>query len=289
MKNKSLILIIGESTGLECFKNLIKLNYFKIFLVVSVDFNYHNIIKKICKKNYINFQTSSHFKKNFHKINFTKNQKYILLSIFSNLILKKIFLRKFDGRAYNLHPGLLPYYPGKNCVSGALYNDEKETGVSLHLIKEEIDTGAIIKKIKIKILKSDNLITIMFKLKLIGIKIIIKFIKNAYLNKKLSLKKNTVHLKKNFPKKIPNNGLISSKIKYNDFNNLVRASYFGPFRNTWGELYFNHKHKKKYIVRVISNFNISKKKFYDFGFIEKLSNNRYYLRVEKKIIEVLTK
>ena len=87
MKNKSLILIIGESTGLECFKNLLKLNYFKIFLVVSVDFNYHYIIKKICKKNYIKFQTSSQFKKNFHKINFTKNQKYILLSIFSNLIL----------------------------------------------------------------------------------------------------------------------------------------------------------------------------------------------------------
>jgi len=289
MKNKSLILIIGESTGLECFKNLLKLNYFKIFLVVSVDFNYHYIIKKICKKNYIKFQTSSQFKKNFHKINFTKNQKYILLSIFSNLILKKNLLKKFDGKAYNLHPGLLPYYPGKNCVSGALYNDEKETGVSLHLIEEEIDTGAIIEKIKIKILKNDNLITIMFKLRLIGIKIIIKHIKNIYLNKKLSLKKNIVHLKKNFPKKIPNNGLINSKIKYKDFNNLVRASYFGPFRNTWGELHFKYKNKKKYVVRVIGHFQISNKKFNDFRFIEKLSNNRYYLRVEKKIIEVLTK
>ena len=129
----------------------------------------------------------------------------------------------------------------------------------------------------------------MFKLRLIGIKIIIKYIKNIYLNKKLSLKKNIIDLKKNFPKEIPNNGLINSKIKYKDFNNLVRASYFGPFRNTWGELHFKYKNKKKYVVRVISHFQISNKKFNDFRFIEKLSNNRYYLRVEKKIIEVLTK
>ena len=69
----------------------------------------------------------------------------------------------------------------------------------------------------------------------------------------------------------------------------MRASYFGPFRNTWGELHFKYKNKKKYVVRVISHFQISNKKFNDFRFIEKLSNNRYYLRVEKKIIEVLTK
>ena len=72
MKNKSLILVIGESTGLECLRNLLKLRLLDIFLVVSVDPKYHKIIKKICKNNKIIFLTSNKFKNNYEKINWKK-------------------------------------------------------------------------------------------------------------------------------------------------------------------------------------------------------------------------
>ena len=176
MKNKSLILVIGESTGLECLRNLLKLRLLDIFLVVSVDPKYHKIIKKICKNNKIIFLTSNKFKNNYEKIKFQKKKNYFLFSIFSNLIIKKDFLKKFNKKAFNLHPGLLPYYPGKNCVSGVLYNDDKETGVTLHLMSGKVDRGLIIDKNKIKILKKDNLLTLMQKLKLSGINLFNKFI-----------------------------------------------------------------------------------------------------------------
>lgn len=289
MKNKSLMLIIGESTGLECLKNLIRFKFFNIFLVVSVDPNYHYIVRRICTDNKIKFYTSSQFKKNFTRIKFYKNNNYYLLSVFSNLIIKNSFLKKFKGRAYNLHPGLLPFYPGKNCVSGVLYNNEKITGVSLHLIKEKIDTGEIIDKEKIKILKKDNLLSLMYKLRISGIKIINIFVKKIYWDKKLQIKKNKISLRKKFPKKIPFGGLINSKIKYAEFINLIRASYFGPFKNSWGQLFFFYKNEKKYIYNYLNNLKVSKEKFNNSSFIEKIDNDKFNLKIEKKIVQVLTK
>ena len=289
MKNKSLILIIGESTGLECLKNLINFRIFNMFLVVSVDPNYHYIVRKICNDNQINFKTSSQFKKNFDRIKFLKDDNYFLLSIFSNLIIKNCFLKKFNGRAYNLHPGLLPFYPGKNCVSGVLYNNEKVTGVSLHLIKEKIDRGEIIEIKKIKILKKDNLLSLMYKLRLSGIKIINSFLKKIYLEKKLHLKKNKISLRKKFPQKIPYDGLINSKIEHIELNNLIRASYFGPFKNTWGKLFFFYEKKKIYIVSILNHLKVPKKKFSKLSFIEKVNDNKFNLKIEKKIVQVLTK
>ena len=288
MKNKSLILVIGESTGLECLRNLLKLRLLDIFLVVSVDPKYHKIIKKICKNNKIIFLTSNKFKNNYEKIKFQKKKNYFLFSIFSNLIIKKDFLKKFNKKAFNLHPGLLPYYPGKNCVSGVLYNDDKETGVTLHLMSGKVDRGLIIDKNKIKILKKDNLLTLMQKLKLSGINLFNKFINDLYSNKKILYKKNNFTLKKKFPKKIPNNGLISYKIKYFEFNNLIRASSFGPYKNTWGNLFFLYRNEKKYIKSVNKHFYLTERRNEKIKFVEKIKSNIFNLKIEKKIIQVFT-
>ena len=50
MKNKTLVLIVGESTGFECLKKIINLNIMEIDLVVSTDKNYHLPIKKFVIK-----------------------------------------------------------------------------------------------------------------------------------------------------------------------------------------------------------------------------------------------
>ena len=53
MKNKSLILVIGESTGFECLKNLLKFRLLDIFLVVSVDPNIIKLYEKYAKIEFI--------------------------------------------------------------------------------------------------------------------------------------------------------------------------------------------------------------------------------------------
>ena len=117
---RSIAVIIGESTGLLCLKKLIiaRNNFFDISYVVNSDIKYNKEIKQICKKNKINFFSKKNFLKRKKIIKINKKCNF-LISIYSSLLLSKNFLKSFNYQCYNFHPGILPFYPGKNCVSGA--------------------------------------------------------------------------------------------------------------------------------------------------------------------------
>ena len=83
--------------------------------------------------------------------------------------------------------------------------------------------------------------------------------------------------------------MINSKIEHVELNNLIRASYFGPFKNTWGKLFFFYEKKKTYIVSILNHLKVPKKKFSKLSFIEKVNDNRFNLKIEKKIVQVMTK
>ena len=67
-KNKIIALIIGESTGLDCLKLLIKEKNISISYVVCSDKKYENLVKILCKKNKISFFTKKLIIKNFYKL-----------------------------------------------------------------------------------------------------------------------------------------------------------------------------------------------------------------------------
>src|SRR5579875_2805257 len=54
------------------------------------------------------------------------------------------FLGRFPGRVINVHPALLPAFPGLNAVEQALAYGVKVTGVTVHFVDEGVDTGPII-------------------------------------------------------------------------------------------------------------------------------------------------
>lgn len=53
--------------------------------------------------------------------------------------------------ALNIHPSMLPKYPGANPWKGIYENKEKESGVTIHVIDEGVDTGTIIAQRKMDI------------------------------------------------------------------------------------------------------------------------------------------
>lgn len=61
-------------------------------------------------------------------------------------ILREPLLSAFPGRILNIHPSLLPKYPGLHPVAKALAAGEKETGCTVHLVDAGIDTGKILKQ-----------------------------------------------------------------------------------------------------------------------------------------------
>jgi phosphoribosylglycinamide formyltransferase 1 len=54
------------------------------------------------------------------------------------------FLRAFDGRVINVHPALLPAFPGLGAVEQALSYGVKVFGVTVHFVDEGVDTGPVI-------------------------------------------------------------------------------------------------------------------------------------------------
>jgi len=59
-------------------------------------------------------------------------------------ILKGDFLRAFEGRVINIHPSLLPSFPGLEAWKQALDYGVKHTGATVHFVDQGIDSGAII-------------------------------------------------------------------------------------------------------------------------------------------------
>ena len=64
----------------------------------------------------------------------------------------------------NCHPSLLPEYRGGNPYSHVLINDEKETGITLHFMDEEFDTGNIIMQKKVSISETETMGTLFSKM-----------------------------------------------------------------------------------------------------------------------------
>lgn len=59
-------------------------------------------------------------------------------------ILSPAFVRAYKNRIINLHPALLPSFPGINAARQALEYGVKYTGVTIHFVDEGVDTGPII-------------------------------------------------------------------------------------------------------------------------------------------------
>ncbi|MBX2884662.1 MAG: phosphoribosylglycinamide formyltransferase [Granulosicoccus sp.] len=59
-------------------------------------------------------------------------------------ILGTDFVRKWQGRIINIHPSLLPRYPGLNTHSRAIANGDKEAGATVHIVTETLDDGPIV-------------------------------------------------------------------------------------------------------------------------------------------------
>ena len=65
-------------------------------------------------------------------------------------------VRAFEGRILNVHPSLLPAFPGAASVADALAWGAKVTGVTVHLVDEELDHGPIVSQEPVAILEDDD-------------------------------------------------------------------------------------------------------------------------------------
>lgn len=71
-------------------------------------------------------------------------------------ILTPDFVQRFQGRMLNIHPSLLPKYPGLHTHQRALESGDAEAGATVHLVTPELDAGPILGQARVPVLPGDD-------------------------------------------------------------------------------------------------------------------------------------
>jgi phosphoribosylglycinamide formyltransferase-1 len=100
----------------------------------------------------------------------------IILAGFMKL-LPKSFVAKFSPRIINIHPALLPNFPGAHAVKDALASGAKETGATVHIVDEGVDTGEILAQEVVTVFPADDENTLHERIKLVEHKLLIDTVK----------------------------------------------------------------------------------------------------------------
>jgi phosphoribosylglycinamide formyltransferase-1 len=70
------------------------------------------------------------------------------------------FIREFPGRVLNIHPSLLPSFPGLDAQHQALQHGVKVTGCTVHFVDEYLDAGPIVAQAAVPVLDDDTVETL---------------------------------------------------------------------------------------------------------------------------------
>ena len=68
------------------------------------------------------------------------------------------FLDRFPDRIVNVHPSLLPEFPGARAIDDALAAGVETTGVTVHYVDEGLDTGSVIRQVPVAVEPRDTLV-----------------------------------------------------------------------------------------------------------------------------------
>tara|TARA_B100001750_G_C15436031_1_gene560965 strand:- start:769 stop:1137 length:369 start_codon:yes stop_codon:yes gene_type:complete len=71
-------------------------------------------------------------------------------------ILTPWFVSRWKGRLVNIHPSLLPDFPGAHAHRDALAAGASVTGCTVHLVDERVDSGPILAQSQVEVLPGDD-------------------------------------------------------------------------------------------------------------------------------------
>tara|TARA_B110000438_G_scaffold214730_1_gene207025 strand:- start:94 stop:720 length:627 start_codon:yes stop_codon:yes gene_type:complete len=101
------------------------------------------------------FSSRDDYEKQMIELLQTKSIDLVCLAGFMRILGKK-FIDAFSGKIINIHPSLLPAFPGLNVQEKALKHGVRFSGCTVHFVNEEVDGGAIISQAVVPILDADD-------------------------------------------------------------------------------------------------------------------------------------
>jgi phosphoribosylglycinamide formyltransferase-1 len=134
--------------------------------------------------NHKNFSSRESFDQALSELLIKHEVDLIVLAGFMR-ILSNSFIEKFNKKIINIHPSLLPKYPGLKTHEKVMNNKDKYHGVTIHLVDEGLDSGPIIAQAKFATTKYKDINSLITKVQSIEHKLyplIIKMIVRGEIN-----------------------------------------------------------------------------------------------------------
>ena len=115
----------------------------------------------------------------------------VILAGFMRILTAK-FVTHYRGRLLNIHPSLLPKYPGLHTHQRAIAAGDQCHGASVHFVTEELDGGPLIAQSKTQIEENETELSLQKKVQNLE-HILYPATANLFLNNKIRLMKDTVY------------------------------------------------------------------------------------------------
>ena len=158
---RAVILISGNGSNLQSLIDNTKKIDLEICSVISnkrAAFGLKRAEQANIKTHFIDanqFKIREDFDKKLISIIDELNVGLIVLAGFMR-ILSPVFINHFSGKILNIHPSLLPKFPGLNTHKRAIDSKEKYHGASVHFVTEELDGGPVISQEIVKVESKDT-------------------------------------------------------------------------------------------------------------------------------------
>ncbi len=167
----------------------------------------------------------------------------------------------------NVHGSLLPYHRGASPIQVAILNGEKETGVTIMKVDEEMDHGPIITNVKIKISNDDTFESLSQKMAVLGAELLIKIIPDYISGKLKPITQD--HSKATYTKIIKKeDGKINWLKSADEIERMTRAYYPWPSAWTVWRQEINNKKQVDKIVKILKAESVTQQdnfSKYDIG------------------------
>ena len=145
------VLVSGSGTNLQAILNASKKKSYpaEVTVVISNNPDAYAITRAVKAKreaviiSHKDFQDRPSFESALHDTLKRHKVDYVVLAGFMR-ILSPFFIKKWRHKVINIHPALLPSFPGTHAIQQAYDYGVKLTGVTVHFVDEGTDTGPII-------------------------------------------------------------------------------------------------------------------------------------------------
>ncbi|HAT27298.1 MAG TPA: phosphoribosylglycinamide formyltransferase [Gammaproteobacteria bacterium] len=155
------VLISGNGTNLQALINASTTSNFRVVAVVSNNHEAFGLQRATVADipalvvDHDNYSSRQDFDRKLIEVIDAFDPELIVLAGFMR-ILGPEFVQHYQGRILNIHPSLLPAYTGVNTHQRVLDAGDKEHGVSVHFVTDELDGGPVVAQEKIAVLTTDT-------------------------------------------------------------------------------------------------------------------------------------